>query len=150
MRNQGQFFTILSYEGKSVQIKFLGRLGFLSGLLSVMKVHLNVYSWVPTLCIKSQGRDFPPVHGEVMYYFQLPRECRDFAELCVGEAAYPPIQVASNACNIVHRPLWREFDAAISTMFHVDEPERASMNIDAGEKVFSQLGRILQELRQLW
>jgi hypothetical protein len=36
LRNQGQFLTILSYEGKGVQIKFLGRLGFRSGLLSVM------------------------------------------------------------------------------------------------------------------
>ena len=85
-----------------------------------------------------------------MYNLQLPRECYDFAELSAGEAAYPPIQVASNACDVVHRPLCRELDAAISTTFYVDEPERALMNIDAGEKVFPQLGRILQELRQLW
>ncbi len=105
---------------------------------------------MPDFGTKSQSRDFPAVHAEMMYGFQLPSERRNFAELCIGKAAYPVIQVASNTCDIVHRPLWREFDAAISTMFHVDEPERASMNIDAGEKVFSQLGRILQELRQLW
>ena len=111
-----------------------------------MNVHLTVYCSVPTLCIKSQGRDFPPVHGEVMYDFQLPRECRDFAELCADEVAYPPIQVASNACDIVHRPLHRKLDAAISATFHVNEPKRASMDIDAGEKILPQLGRILQEL----
>ena len=85
-----------------------------------------------------------------MYDFQLPRECRDFAELCADEVAYPPIKVASNACDIVHRPLCWELDAAISTPFHVDEPERASMDIDAGEQVLPQLGRVLQKLRQLW
>ena len=60
---------------------------------------------MPDFGTKSQGRDFPAVHGEMMYGFQLPSECRDFAELCAGKAAYPLIQVASNACDIVHRPL---------------------------------------------
>ena len=46
---------------------------------------------MPDFGTKSQGRDFPAVHGEMMYGFQLPSECRDFAELCTGKAAYPPI-----------------------------------------------------------
>ena len=107
-----------------------------------MNVHLTVYCSVPTLCIKSQGRDFPPVHGEVMYDIELTCECCDFAELCTDQIAHPPIQVASNACYIVHGPLFWKLDAARSTTFHVSEPERASMNIDGGEQVFPQLGRV--------
>ena len=110
-----------------------------------MNVHLTVYCSVPTLCIKSQGRDFPPVHSEVMYDFQLPRECRDFAELCTDQAAYPTSMFPPKARDIVHRPLHRKLDAAISATFHVNEPKRASMDIDAGEQIFPQLGRILQD-----
>lgn len=98
-------------------------------------MNLTVHSSAPTLRIKSQSHDFPPVHGEVMYDFQLPRECRDFAELCAGEAAYPPIQFAAYTCDIVHRPLYGKLDAAISASFYVNKPKRASMDIDAGEKI---------------
>jgi hypothetical protein len=98
---------------------------------------------VPTLCIKSQGHDFPPVHGEVMYDFQLSGECRDFAELGTDHAAYAKPMFPSEAADIVHRPLHRKLDAAISASFHVNEPKRTSMDVDASEQVFSQLGRIL-------
>ena len=74
-----------------------------------------------------QGHGFPSVYAEVMYDFQLPSECRDFAELRASEVTYPLIQVASNACDIVHRPLLRKLDAPTSTPIHVDEPDRASM-----------------------
>jgi hypothetical protein len=104
---------------------------------------LNVHSSGPTLCIKSQGHDFPPVYGEVMYDFQLPSECRDFAELCASDVTYPLIQAASNACDIVHRPLHGKFNAAITTSSQINKPKRASMDIDAGEKIFPQLGRVL-------
>jgi hypothetical protein len=57
---------------------------------------------MPDFGSKSQSRDFPAVHGEVMYSFQLPSKCRDFAELCAGKIAYPSIQVVANACNIMH------------------------------------------------
>src|SRR5690348_6642466 len=98
---------------------------------------------MPDFGNKCQSRDFPAVHAKMVYRLQLPNECRDFAELCFGKAPYPPIHVVTNSCDIVHRPLYREFDAAIPTTFHVDEPERASMNIYTSEQVFPQLGRIL-------
>ena len=85
-----------------------------------------------------------------MYDIQLPRECRDFAELCTDQAAYPKLMFPPEARDIVHRPLHRKLDPAISAPFHVNEPERTSMDIYAGEKISPQLGRILQELRQLW
>ena len=71
-----------------------------------------------------------------MYDFELPRECRDFAELCTDQAAYTNAMFPPEARNIVHRPLHRKLDAAISTMFHVNEPKRASMDIDAREQIF--------------
>jgi hypothetical protein len=112
-----------------------------------MNEHLTFYSSVPTLCIKSDGCDLPPVRGEVMYGFQLPRECRDFAKLCTDQAAYSKPMFPPEARDIVHRPLHRKLDAAISATFHVNEPKRASMDIDAGEQVFPELSRILQILR---
>ena len=84
-----------------------------------------------------------------MYDFQLPRECRDFAELRAEQAAYPKLLFPPEASDIVYRPLHRKLEAAISAPFHVDEPKRASMDVDAGEQVFPQLGRVLQVLRQL-
>src|SRR3989304_4321652 len=86
----------------------------------------------------------------MMYDFQLPRECRDFAELRTDQAADPKPMVPPEARDIVHRPLHRKLDAAISATFHVNEPKRTAMDIDAGEKIFPQFGRVLQELRQLW
>ena len=85
-----------------------------------------------------------------MYDFQLPRERRDFAELCADQAAYAKPLFPLEARDIVHRPLHRKLDAAISATFHVNEPKRVSMDIDAGEQVFPQLSRILQVLRQVW
>ena len=112
-----------------------------------MNVHLTVYSSVPALGIKSQGCDFAAVHREVMYNFQLPRECCDFAELCTDQAAYTKLLFPPEAPDIVHRPLHRKLDAAISAAFHVNQPKRASMDIDADEQIFPQFGRILQILR---
>ena len=56
------------------------------------------------------------------------------------------IQFTANACDIVHRPLYRKLYAAISALLHIDKPERAPMDIDAGEKILPQLGRVLQKL----
>lgn len=85
-----------------------------------------------------------------MYDFQLPLECRDFSEVCADQAAYPKSMFPTDARDIVHRPFHRKLDAAISATLHVNEPKRASMNIDAREQIVPQLGRILQKLRQLW
>ncbi len=82
-----------------------------------------------------------------MYDFELPPESSDFAELGTDQAAYTESMFSTETRNIVHRPLHRKLDSAISTTFHVDEPERASVDIDAREQIFPQLGRVLQELR---
>ena len=71
-----------------------------------------------------------------MYNIQLSRECRDLAELCTNQAAYPKPVFPPEARNIVHRPFNRKLDASIPAAFHVNEPKRASMDIDAGEKIF--------------
>ena len=79
----------------------------------------------------------------MVYDFQLPSECRDFTELGTDQGPYAEPMFAPEARDIVHRPFHRKLNAAISATFHVDEPERASMYIDAGEQVFPQLGRVL-------
>ena len=68
-----------------------------------MAIEFIRLTFIATLCIKSQGRDFAIVHREIMMYYDwLLRECRDFAELGAGKLAYPLTQVASNACDIVY------------------------------------------------
>ena len=78
-----------------------------------------------------------------MYALQLPRECGDFAELCTDQAAYLKPVFAPETRDIVHRPLYRKLDAAISAVFYINQPKRASMDIDAGEQIFPQLVRVL-------
>ena len=82
-----------------------------------------------------------------MYDFQLPRECCDFAKLRTDQAAYTKPMLPPEARDIVHGPLHRKLDAAISAMFHVNEPKRTPMDVDASEQVVPQLGRVLQVLR---
>jgi hypothetical protein len=99
-----------------------------------------------SLLIKSQCSDFTPVHREVMYAFQLSGECRNFAELGTHQIPYQESMSPPEASDIMHGPLHRHFDAAISAAFDVNKPKGASMYVDADEEIFPQLGCILQEL----
>ena len=84
-----------------------------------------------------------------MYDFELPLESSDFTELGTHQVAHSVSMFSTETRNIVHRPLRRELDSAVSTI-HIDEPERTSVYIDAGKQIFPQFGRVLQKFRQLW
>ena len=77
-------FGILRYDDKRVQLKFKFEFKLRRFFCEVditddcLSKRLNSLA---ALAIKSQSYDFPSIHRKVMYDIELPRECRDFAEL---------------------------------------------------------------------
>ena len=53
--------------------------------------------------------------------FNLPRECRNFAELRADQATDPKPMLTPEARDIVNRPLYRKLDPAISATFRVNQ-----------------------------